>query len=844
MLAPVFAGRDKSVRALEQAYAWGSSLVVAAQKSVAVEEPVPRDIEHTGTLAKVVQFFRLSDGTVKALVEGQNRVRVTGYTSEEPYFAVTYTPLESRPASNRTRLQALIDSIIREFSAYVSQSPQLPEEAETAVDSSTSPEEIADIVAAHLLMSATRKQILLEGEEVEGRLVALLETLIEENELLALENDIAERVQEKMQRYQRQAYLRERMRVLRDELAEETEEEGEQGDYLNRLRAANLPEGAATSLEKEIRRLPELGAFTAEVAVAKNYLDHALGLPWGKLSGAGAPDVKAVARALDETHHGLQDVKDRIIEYLAVTHLRGGAPPNTTLCLVGPPGVGKTSIAMAVAQGLGRPMQRISLGGVRDEAEIRGHRRTYVGSMPGRILDSLKRAGVDDPVVILDELDKVTSDWRGDPAAALMEVLDPVQNRAFRDTYLELDYDLSRVFFVATANYEDDIPETLLDRLEILRLPGYTDREKEQIARRHLIPTLAEEAGLAEVGDVLTPAALRSLIRFYTREAGVRELSRLIGKIYRRLARCRVEGRVRTRRIGAAEMEKLLGPPPFKTARLEAEPQVGVGTGLAYTGAGGDVLRIECTVSPGKGDFHVTGQLGEIMQESVTAAWGYLKSAVLGSPLLASLWAESVGRAYLAGHLSSGDTPGDPSVDGCEPDHEVPGGPGAAAEGAGGSERQGLLFRDPPDHEILSSLEIRVHLPEGAVPKEGPSAGVAVAAALFSALTQSPLRPRVALSGEITLTGHVLPVGGLKEKVLAALREGVAKVVLPADVRPEVERLPDDLRRDLQFVFVRRFEEVLPHALVACAVEVGDANEENLDGFGVPEERMKKADRP
>jgi ATP-dependent Lon protease len=392
--------------------------------------------------------------------------------------------------------------------------------------------------------------------------------------------------------------------------------------------------------------------------VAKTYLDTALGLPWGTRSGSAVPDVAAVARVLDETHYGLKTVKDRIIEYLAVASLRGGTPPNAILCLVGPPGVGKTSVAMATAKGLERPLQRISLGGIRD-IQIRGN----ASAMPGRIIDALKRAGVDDPVVVLDEIDKMEADWRGDPAAALMEVLDPVQNRTFRDNYLELEYDLSHVFFIATANYDEDIPETLHDRMEIIRLPGYTDREKLEIAARHLVPKIAEESGLSDLGNVFTPAALRTLIREYTREAGVREMARLIGKVYRRLARMKVEGKTLPRRVGPAHLAKLIGPAPFLSARLATEPQVGVSLGLAYTGAGGDVLRIECVVTPGKGDFHLTGQLGEVMQESVTAAWGYLKTSLVRDATLGALWTGSPGRAYLLENYQqpdSGDEGGGP----------------------------------------------------------------------------------------------------------------------------------------------------------------------------------------
>ncbi|MFH1833606.1 MAG: S16 family serine protease, partial [bacterium] len=515
---------------------------------------------------------------------------------------------------------------------------------------------------------------------------------------------------------------------------------------------------------------------------------------------------------------------------------------------------GKTSVAMATAQGLERPLQRISLGGIRDEGEIRGHRRTYVGAMPGRIIDALKRAGVDDPLVVLDEIDKMESDWRGDPAAALMEVLDPVQNRTFRDNYLELEYDLSHVFFIATANYEEDIPETLHDRLEIIRLPGYTDREKLEIAHRHLVPKIAEENGLAELGNVFTPAAIRILIREYTREAGVREMARLLGKVYRRLARMTVEAKPVPRRIGSRDLGRFVGPAPFLAARLGTEPQVGISLGLAYTGAGGDVLRIECVVTPGKGDFHLTGQLGEIMQESVTAAWGYLKTSLPRDPALCRLWAGSSGRAYLLENYQPPDTADD--AGGAQPALDQPGGeaawgpaldqapmervieigarePGFRPDDPGGQGVRALAVRtpelpvtecepvQPSDHEMLSALEVRMHFPEGGVPKEGPSAGIAVATALLSALLQEPVLPKVALSGEITLTGQVLPVGGLKEKLLAALREGVETVVLPSSVRPQVLDLSAELKRGLQIVYVDSFIDVLGHVLVGLKGQDG-----------------------
>ncbi len=660
MVAPLYAGRDQSIRALEQAHQGGGLLILALHQASAGDEPQPDEISRVATLAKVVQFFRLTDGSIKALVEGQTRVMLEGFDQVFPYLLTRYRPLQAKRPRHRSHLRALVDAVAREFAAYVLDSPELPEEAETALDAISDPDQVADVVASHLVIGVDRKQELLEGEDVQARLLRVLEILIQENEFLDIEQNIFQRVQENMSRHQRQAFLRERLKVLREELEKEEEESGEQATYTKALREKNLPVQAAGLLEKEIHRLGELQPFSAEVAVAKTYLDHALGLPWGALSGAGEPDIAAVARVLDETHYGLRDVKDRVVEYLAVTRLRGGAPPNTTLCFVGPPGVGKTSVALAIARGLGRPLQRISLGGVRDEAEIRGHRRTYVGAMPGRIIDAIKRAGVDDPVIVLDEIDKMTADWRGDPSAALMEVLDPVQNHAFRDTYLELDYDLSKVLFLATANYEEDIPETLHDRLEVLRLPGYTDHEKEEIARRYLIPRIVGDDGLSEVGDVLTPAGLRAIIRCYTREAGVRELARSIEKIYRKLAREKLRAGPYPGGLLRRGWRSIWDP-RSSCGLVWSRNLGGCQRGLGLHGCRGDVLRIECVVSPGKGDFHVTGQLGDVMQESVTAAWGYLKTAIARDEVLNAIWNVSVGRAYLVVSLPSSEQGMEPS---------------------------------------------------------------------------------------------------------------------------------------------------------------------------------------
>ena len=763
MVAPIFVGREKSVSAIERAFAEGSSIVLSSQREPTIEDPTQDDILPVGTRATIVQLFKLPDGSVKALVEGQERVHIDAYAATTPHFVVTVTPLV--PADrNARRSQALARRVLTEFGLYVAAHPQIPDEAQYIVGAAADPEQAADLVAGHLLVSYEEKQCLLEMGSTQERLCTLLESLVEENAVLQLEHELGEKVQRRIETMQRQVFLHEKMRTIRDELTEAGEvADDEAGQYARQAAELGLPEAAAAVVEKEITKLRNASPMSPEIAVVHTFLDTVLGLPWGR-TAATRLDIAAVAAHLERTHYGLKDVKDRILEYLAVSRLLGSDQPNTILCLVGPPGTGKSSIARAIADALGRPFVRVSLGGVRDEAEIRGHRRTYVGAMPGRIIDGIAKAGVDNPVMLLDELDKMESDWRGNPAAALMEVLDPAQNSAFRDTYLEVDYDLSQVFFIATANDAYGIPHTLYDRLEEIETGGYTLEEKVAIARRHLLPRTAAESGLRRHQVRIAAPVIRRVVREHTREAGVRELERLLRRVFRKVARRHLEERLALPiEVTADDLPAYLGEPRYRESELSRRRMVGESLGLAYTADGGDVLTIEAGIAKGRGELILTGQLGEVMQESASAAWGYLLAHLESDPVMRQL----ARRSRYAG-------------------------------------KRGL---------DLANRDVRVHVPEGAVPKDGPSAGLAIAAALLSAVTGVPLRPRVAMTGEITLSGRVLRVGGLKEKCLAAVRNGIRTVVLPEESRPGVRELPAELACRLEFVYVRRFTDVLPHIL-------------------------------
>ena len=745
MVAPIFVGRGKSISAIEAAFGGQTPLILCAQREAAVEDPSFDDLRPVGVRARVLQLFKLPDGSVKALVEGDERVRAERVVASEPHFVVEYARVESVDAGT-ARSRSLARRVADEFVRYVQLHPQLADEAQFVVQQAGDPDELADIVAAHLQTEAGEKQALLEIVSTQERLLALLESLAEENAVLGIEQEIGFKVQQRIEGAQRQLLLHEKLRVLRDEI----EEAGEAGDediagYVRRAAEADLSPAARKLVTRELTKLRQAPPMSPEIGVIRGFLDTVLELPWGRLAPAEV-DVPRVARHLERTHYGLKDVKDRILEYLAVCRMRadaaraaGGAAadaadqPATILCLAGPPGTGKSSVAQSIADALGRPFVRVALGGVRDEAEIRGHRRTYIGAMPGRIVDGLAKAGVDNPVMLLDELDKLDSDWRGNPAAALMEVLDPAHNHAFRDNYLEAEYDLSRVFFIATANDVDAIPGTLYDRLEVIHLSGYTLPEKLAIARRHLLPRVARDTGLR-----------REDVRFAARRpAGHRPRLHARGRRARARARAaphRPQGRAQAprgrprparRRVAADELRGYLGEALWLEAELPRAARVGESLGLAYTSDGGEVLTIEATIARGRGELVLTGQLGEVMQESGSAAWGYLLSHVERDPALRRV----IGRSP-------------------------------------------FLTQEGLD---LANQDVRVHVPEGAVPKDGPSAGLALAVAMLSALGGVPVKPRVAMTGEITLGGRILRVGGLKEKLLAAGRSGVRTVVLPGD---------------------------------------------------------------
>jgi ATP-dependent Lon protease len=771
MVAPLFVGREKSVRAIACAFDEKTAIILSAQRRPSVEEPTADDIEAVGTRATVLQLFRLPDGSVKALVEGQERVRIERFEADEPHFVVSYSSLASQD-SGAPRSRSLARRVASEFVTYVQLNSQLGDELQYVVAQTQDPDEVADIVAAHLQISTEEKQALLEMRSTQQRLLALLESLAEENAVLSLEQEITQKVQLRIEGAQRQIVLHEKLRVIRDEIEEAGGPADEDlADYTRRLGDKQLSLPARRLVERELRKLRQASPMSPEVSVTRGLLDGILDLPWGELAPADV-DVAAVAKHLERTHHGLKDVKDRILEYLAVCRMRaelharsgGGAAdqPATIICMAGPPGTGKSSIAQSIADALRRPFVRVALGGVRDEAEIRGHRRTYVGAMPGRILEGVARAGVDNPVMLLDELDKLDSDWRGDPSAALMEVLDPAHNHSFRDNYLEVEYDLSRVFFIATANDVDAIPQMLYDRLEVLHLSGYTLDEKLAIAKRHLIPRTARDSGLRRGDVTYGRGALKAVARGYTREAGVRELERALRRIDRKVARKHLEDDLAFPvRVQVEDLRGYLGEAVWLDTELARRARMGESLALAYTGDGGEVLTIEVAIAKGRGELVLTGQLGEVMQESGSAAWGYLLSHVERDPDLQLLLRRS---RYVGRH--------------------------------------GL---------DMANQDVRVHVPEGAVPKDGPSAGLALAAAMLSALGQVPLKPRVAMTGEITLGGRILRIGGLKEKVLAARRSGIRTVVLPAANRGTVTELPSDLTAKLEFVFVTSFADALPH---------------------------------
>jgi ATP-dependent Lon protease len=748
MMVPLLVGRAPSVAAVERALERDRVFCAVAQHDPQEAEPGAGDLHDVGTVVRALQVLRVPDGSMKLLVEGVCRVAVKSVVSRAAYLDAR-VELAERPAEATKELKALVRQVVEAFERYVHLNRRIPDEVLSAIAGVERPRDLAHVISGHLLVDLPVRQSLLANLDLKGQLQALGRLLGEEIEVLQIERKIEGQVRDRVSKGQKEFWLQEQLKAIRRELGESGEEESDGGELRAAVEKAGLPREVREKALGEIDRLGRMSPMSPEATVVRGWVETVVALPWKKRT-RDRLDVKRAAEILDGDHYGLEKVKDRILEYLSVVKLVK-RPRGSILCLVGPPGVGKTSLGRSIARALGRKFVRVALGGVRDEAEIRGHRRTYIGSMPGRIIQGIRRAGTKNPVFLLDEVDKLSSDFRGDPSSALLEVLDPEQNKAFNDHYLEVDFDLSEVLFVTTANVLPAIPPALRDRMEILRLPGYLEHEKVGIARQFLLPKQIERHGLTEADVSITDQALRVLVMRYTREAGVRNVERELATLCRKAARRKAEGGTRRLRIGVKTLEKMLGPPRFPERRLQDEDRVGVATGLAWTEYGGDVLPCEVIVLPGTGKILLTGRLGEVMRESARAALSYARSR-----------ASSLGL---------------------EPD-------------------------------FTERMDLHLHIPEGAIPKDGPSAGVCIAVAVISALTRTPVRRDVAMTGEITLHGKVLPIGGLNEKVVAAALAGYRQVVVPAANRPDWQEISEVARRKLDVAFADHVDEVLRAALV------------------------------
>ena len=740
-------GRDKSVQALEKAMVDDHIIFLTTQKDLAIDEPVEEDLYHMGTLTKVKQMLKLPNGTIRVLIEGLKRAEIIEFIDEPTYFSVRLKTYEDNKEID-TEDQALMRTMLEYFEQYIKISKKISAEAYSTVSDIEEPGRMADIIASHLPLKLKEKQDILEMVDVKDRMNTVIKIIQNEKEVLNLEKKIGQRVKKSMERTQKEYYLREQMKAIQKELGDKEGKTGEIADLTEKIDQSGMTDHVKLTALKELERYEKVPSSSAESAVIRNYIEWLIALPWTKATKDDI-DIAKAERVLNRDHYGLEKVKERVLEYLAVQKLTNSLK-GPILCLVGPPGVGKTSLARSIATSFGRNFVRISLGGVRDESEIRGHRRTYVGAMPGRIIQGMKKAGTINPVFLLDEIDKMSGDFRGDPSSAMLEVLDPEQNHNFSDHYIEETYDLSKVMFIATANNLASIPGPLRDRMEIISIAGYTELEKIHIAKDHLLPKQISENGLAKSQLQIREEGIQTIVRYYTREAGVRSLERQLASICRKTAKIIVSGEKKRVIVSDKSVEEFLGKPMFHYGQAELEDQVGVATGLAYTTVGGDTLQIEVSLSPGKGKLILTGKLGDVMKESAQAAFSYVRSKV----------------------------------------HE--------------------LGIDPDFHE---KNDIHIHVPEGAVPKDGPSAGITMATALVSALTGKPIRKEVGMTGEITLRGRVLPIGGLKEKTLGAHRAGLTKIICPKENEKDLDDIPESVRKEMEFVLVSHVDEVLKHAL-------------------------------
>src|SRR5919199_1894807 len=746
MIVPLFVGREKSVRALEDVMKDDKQILLVTQKNAAQDDPSTSDIYSVGTIGTVLQLLKLPDGTVKVLVEGGQRARILRFAENEAFFQAYAEPIPEKPGEQK-EIEALARTVVSQFEQYIKLNKKIPPEVLVSINQIEDPGKLADTVASHLALKIPEKQELLEAEVVSERLEKVFGYMEGEIGVLQVEKRIRNRVKRQMEKTQREYYLNEQLKAIQKELGEGEDGKDEAAELEAKIKATKLSKDAREKAMAELKKLRTMSPMSAEATVVRNYLDWMLSIPWKKKSKI-RNDIVEAEKVLDADHYGLEKVKERIVEYLAVQS-RSPKIRGPILCLVGPPGVGKTSLGKSIAKATGRNFVRMSLGGVRDEAEVRGHRRTYIGSMPGKVVQGMKKARTSNPLFLLDEIDKLGADWRGDPSSALLEVLDPEQNSTFADHYLEVDYDLSDVMFVTTAN-SLRMPQPLMDRMEIIRIPGYTEDEKVEICKRHLFTKQSEANGIKPGEWSVSDDALRDLVRYYTREAGVRNLEREVGGLARKAVREIVAKKSKKVAINAKNLDKFAGVRKFRYGEAEAEDMVGVVTGLAWTEVGGEILTIESVLLPGKGNVKQTGKLSDVMQESVSAALSYVRS-------------------------------------------------------------RSVSFGIKPT--LFERRDIHIHVPEGATPKDGPSAGIAMATSIVSVLTGIPVRKDVAMTGEITLRGRVLPIGGLKEKLLAALRTGTTTVFIPKDNEKDLAEIPDNVKKGLSILPVSHVDEVIAQAL-------------------------------